>query len=77
MATDAQGNLTRDFYFGQEEPASTDLYEPENITINFCEIEHSKGILDLSGGLHSFQVMYSILSDSAKALVSVLDTTEV
>ena len=45
MATDAQGNLTRDWYYGDKNNPTSELNEPDNITINFCEIEHSKGCL--------------------------------
>ena len=76
MATDAQGNLTRDWYYGDENNQPNELNEPDNITINFCEIEHSKGITSLSGGLHSFQVVYSLFNESAKCFVQILDTTE-
>lgn len=76
MATDAQGNLTRDWYYGDDNNPVDELNEPDNITINFCEIKHSKGTLSLMGGLHSFQVVYSLFNAGAKCFVQILDTTQ-
>ena len=77
MAVDANGNLVRDPYFGMEPSTTNEIYDPQNINISRVEIEHSKGILQLAGGLHSFQIMYSMLSPCSKCIISILDTTEV
>lgn len=66
--------MARDEYLGSEEITTDPLYDPGNITIDHCEIQHSGGSLSLDP--LEFFVNYNVFDKSATCRISILDTSE-
>ena len=66
--------MARDAYLGSEEITTEPLYDPGNITIDYCELQHAGGTLNLNPT--SFYVNYGIHDKSSTCRLTVLDSTE-